>query len=75
MVVDYFSDFFFAFLFFPFLRGSCHETGLHREDLLNSESEAMEETLRRLPKDVADARDLRVKLALELDFKGEASNW
>jgi len=45
--------------------------GLHREDILNAETDEMQETLRRLPKSVLAAREARIKLALELDFKGE----
>ena len=45
--------------------------GLHKEDLLNAETDEMQETLRRLPKEVLAARETRIRVALELDFKGE----
>jgi len=53
------------------LIGGYRHYGLHREDILNAETDYMQETLRRLPKAVLAAREARIKLALELDFKGE----
>ncbi|KAL6064807.1 Cytochrome b-c1 complex subunit 7, mitochondrial [Balamuthia mandrillaris] len=43
--------------------------GLLPDDLINAETDELQETLRRLPKDVLDKRQARIKRALDLNMK------